>query len=349
MNRNELIDLTKNSARHLRRLQSVIGLLLLVLVAILISPEKRDGTNIFLGGNTPFEIVENFLAGKSNLVNILRQVSEIGIMALGMTFVILTAGIDLSVGSVLALSASTVSLLLTRWESDLSGTMHVTACIAAAVGLCAAVGLVVGTVIANLRLQPFVATLAAMIGIRGLAKWLTENANIDIGFGGGTPAVFAETFSEKFLVIGVFVALALLLGILLSRTVFGRYVRALGDNPKAAVYAGLPTKRIIILVYMLSGALAGVAGVLHAAQEHQGSPNAGVAYELDVIAAVVIGGTSLAGGKGRIVGTIIGTLFMGVLTNILGLRNVDFNVQLMVKAVIIIAAVTLQQTRKQAA
>jgi len=349
MNANELIHRTKNSARHLRRLQSVIGLLLLVTVAILISPEKRDGTNIFLGGNGPIEIVENFLAGESNLVNILRQVSEIGIMALGMTFVILTAGIDLSVGSVLALSASTVSLLLTRWDSGMSGTMHVTACIGVAVGLCAVVGFVVGAVIANLRLQPFVATLAAMIGIRGLAKWLTENTNIDIGFGGGTPAVFAETFSEKFLVIGVFVALALLLGILLSRTVFGRYVRALGDNAKAAVYAGLPTKRILIMVYMLSGALAGVAGVLHAAQEHQGSPNAGVAYELDVIAAVVIGGTSLAGGRGRIVGTIIGTLFMGVLTNILGLRNVDFNVQLMVKAVIIIAAVTLQQTRKQAA
>ena len=108
----------------------------------------------------------------------------------------------------------------------------------------------------------------------------------------------------------------------------------------------MPIKHVQVWVYTLSGVLAGIAGVLHAAQNHQGSPNAGVAYELDVIAAVVIGGTSLAGGKGSIFGTIVGTLIMGVLTNTLGLNNVDDNVQRMIKAVIIIAAVWLQQPHK---
>jgi len=349
MDTNPLTEFWRRGRPWLRRVQSVLGLALLILIAILISPHKRDGTNIFLGGGSLAEIVQNFASGQSNLVNILRQVSEIGIMALGMTFVILTAGIDLSVGSVLALSASMTAMLLSRWDPGIGTPGHIALAIAAGVGASALVGAAVGLIVANLRIQAFIATLAAMIGIRGLAKWMTDNANIDIGFGGGTPAVFANTLAEKFVVIGVFLSLAVILGLVLSRTVFGRYARALGDNPKAALYAGLPIKKILVLVYMLSGLLAGVAGVLHAAQEHQGSPNAGMAYELDVIAAVVIGGTSLAGGKGTIVGTIIGTLFMGVLTNILGLRSVDINVQYMIKAVIIIAAVVVQQPRKQAA
>jgi ribose transport system permease protein len=117
----------------------------------------------------------------------------------------------------------------------------------------------------------------------------------------------------------------------------------MGDNETAARYAGLPTRKVQIAVYMLSGMLAGLAGVLHCAQNHQGSPNDGVAYELDAIAAVVIGGTSLAGGKGTVWGTIVGTLIMGVLTNLFRLRGVDINVEMMVKAVIIVAAVRLQQ------
>jgi ribose/xylose/arabinose/galactoside ABC-type transport system permease subunit len=207
------------------------------------------------------------------------------------------------------------------------------------------VGALNGAVIAGLRIQPFVVTLASMIGIRGLAKWLTGNENIDIGFGQDAAARFAEEFRAKSIVIGSYVALAASFWVVLTRTVFGRWVRAIGDNERAAEYARLPIRTVKIAVYALAGLLSGYAGVLYAAENHQGNPNAGVAYELDAIAAVVIGGTRLSGGKGSIFGTIVGTLIMGVLTNMLRLRNVDSNVEMMVKAVIIILAVAVQRQR----
>ncbi len=202
-----------------------------------------------------------------------------------------------------------------------------------------------GTCVALLKVQPFVVTLATMIGIRGLAKWLTGNANIDIGFGADVAARFAESFRTKPVVIGTWVVLAAILGFVLQRTVFGRHVRAVGDNETAALYAGLPIRSVKIWVYTLAGLLSGVAGVLYAAENHQGNPNAGIAYELDAIAAVVIGGTQLSGGSGSISGTIIGTLTIGVLTNMLRLNNVDSNIEMMLKAVIIVLAVTISRTR----
>ena len=202
-----------------------------------------------------------------------------------------------------------------------------------------------GAVIAGTRIQPFIVTLASMIGVRGLAKWLTNNQNIDIGFGHDLAAAFAATFRQKALVIGAYAGAAALFWAVLARTVFGRHVRAVGDNEKAAEYAGLPIRATKIWVYTLSGLCSGLAGVLYAAENHQGNPNAGVAYELDAIAAVVIGGTRLSGGKGSISGTIVGTLIMGVLTNMLRLNNVDSNVEMMIKAVIIVLAVAVQRER----
>ena len=145
-----------------------------------------------------------------------------------------------------------------------------------------------------------------MIGIRGLAKWLTGNANIDIGFGQDVAAAFAAMFRQKGVVIGSYALCAAAFWVVLARTVFGRHVRAIGDNETARTYAGLPIAATKVWVYSLSGLLSGFAGVLYAAENHQGNPNAGVAYELDAIAAVVIGGTRLAGGKGSITGTIVG-------------------------------------------
>jgi ribose/xylose/arabinose/galactoside ABC-type transport system permease subunit len=222
------------------------------------------------------------------------------------------------------------------------------AAIAIAVVGSAAVGAVNGIVIATLRVQPFIVTLASMIGVRGLAKWLSNNENIDIGFGHDTAARFAEVFRQKWVVIGSYLAISSVFWTLLTRTVFGRHVRAIGDNEKAALYAGLPIRATKLWVYSLSGLLSGLGGVLYAAENHQGNPNAGVAYELDAIAAVVIGGARLSGGKGSIAGTIIGTLFMGILTNMLRLNNVDSNVEMMIKAVIIVLAVAGQRGRKAA-
>jgi ribose transport system permease protein len=310
----------------LRRARSLAALLGIVILAIVTSPTASDGSRIFLQAG--------------NLTDILRQVSLIGIISLAMTFVILTGGIDLSVGSILALATALVAMFLTRGY-----TTHIAVAILAAVAAAGLAGALNGVVIARTGIQPFIVTLASMIGVRGLAKWLTNNQNIDIGFGQDVAARFAGIFREKAIVIGTYAGAAAVFWVVLARTVFGRHVRAVGDNEKAAEYAGLPIHATKIWVYTLSGLFTGVAGVLYAAENHQGNPNAGVAYELDAIAAVVIGGTRLAGGKGSVSGTIVGTLIMGVLTNMLRLNNVDSNVEMMIKAVIIVLAVAVQRER----
>jgi ribose transport system permease protein len=314
------------SPRRTEGLSQLTALAGIVILAILISPIASDGARIFLEAG--------------NLTDILRQISLIGIISLAMTFVILTGGIDLSVGSILALSTCLVAMWLTRGY-----TQHIAPAILVAAGASAAAGALNGAVIAVTRMQPFIVTLASMIGVRGLAKWITSNQNVDIGFGRDLAAEFAAAFREKAIVIGTYAIAAAIFWVVLTRTVFGRHVRAVGDNEKAAEYAGLPIRATKIWVYTLSGLLAGAAGVLYAAENHQGNPNAGVAYELDAIAAVVIGGTRLSGGAGSISGTIVGTLIMGVLTNMLRLRNVDSNVEMMIKAVIIVLAVVVQRER----
>jgi ribose transport system permease protein len=316
------------------RLRSVVGLLAVVVLAIVASPHAPRGGLVFLQSG--------------NITDILRQVSEIGIISLGMTFVILTGGIDLSVGTVLAFASSVATLVLTRGLFP-SQFVALAVALAAALAAGALVGLTNGVVIARWRIQPFIMTLATMIGVRGLARWLTSNTNIDLGFGDDSASVFAAALSTKTVVIGSYIILSIALGLLLSKTVFGRYVRAVGDNEQAARYAGLPITRTKILVYTMAGLLAGYSGVLHAAQNHQGNPNSGVAYELEAIAAVVIGGTSLMGGSGSIGGTVVGTLIIGILTNILRLNNVDNNLEMIAKAVIIVAAVWLQQSGKEPA
>jgi ribose transport system permease protein len=317
--------------RTLVRLQSAAGLAIVFLLAVVFSPRAADGSRIFLAS--------------ANLTDILRQAAEIGVIALGMTLVILTAGIDLSVGSTLALGSTITAIVLTHWKTALGFNVHISLAILFALAACSVVGAINGAVIACLRIQPFIVTLAAMIGIRGLARRLTDNTNIDLGFGQDVSSAFAKTGSDKTLVVVLFGMLAVVFSIALNRTVFGRRVRAIGDNERAALYAGLPIRSTRIWVYTLCGLLSGIAGVLHSAQNHQGNPNAGISYELDAIAAVVIGGSSLAGGRGSILGTVAGTLITGILTNMLRLNNVDSNTESMLKAVIIVAAVWIQQIR----
>jgi ribose transport system permease protein len=314
------------------RLRSVFGLIFIFLLAVIFSPRTGHGGVIFLE--------------PGNLSDVLRQQAEIGLIALAMTLVIISGGIDLSVGSVLAFSASLTGLLLVRWQPGIGATEHVALAIVAALGASALLGVINGGVIARLRIQPFIMTLATMIGVRGLARWMTDNNNIDFGFGEDVSARFAEALSGKLLVIGLWIAGAVVFYILLEYTVFGRYTRAVGENEKAAGYTGLPIARIKVAVYILCGLAAGAAGVLHAARSHQGNPNDGIAYELDAIAAVVIGGTPLSGGQGSILGTVMGTLIMGILTNLLRLRMIDANMEFIIKAIIIVIAVWLQSSRK---
>jgi len=317
-----------------RRAQSLAALAGIVILAIAISPVAGDGSRVFLQ--------------LGNLTDILRQISLIGMIALAMTFVILTGGIDLSVGSILALATAITAMVLTRLAPGMGYGPHILLAIAAAVAVAGLTGVLNGAVVATLRIQPFIVTLASMIGVRGLAKWITRNENIDIGFGQDVAAHFANLFREKAIVIGSYACAAAVFWLMLARTVFGRHVRAIGDNEKAAQYAGLPIRRTKLWVYTISGLLSGVAGVLYAAENHQGNPNAGVAYELDAIAAVVIGGTPLSGGRGSISGTLVGSLIMGVLTNMLRLKNVDSNLEMMIKAVIIVLAVAVQRERESA-
>ncbi len=300
-------------------IRSLIALVGIVVLAGVTSPTTFAGSNIF------------FKLG--NLTDILRQVSLIGILSLSMTFVILTGGIDLSVGSLLAFSSSAVAIGLTRHWIGTSVLVHLSLAIASAVLLTMMLGALNGLMVAKLKVQPFIVTLASMIGVRGLAKGMSNNENIDIGFGTDAASRFAAIFRLKSVVIVSSGLLAVIFGFVQVRTVFGRYVRAVGDNEKAALYTGLPIRTVKLWVYALSGLLSGYAGN---------------AYELDAIAAVVIGGTPLTGGRGSIPGTVIGTLIMGVLTNMLRLNNVDSNAEMMIKAVIIVLAVVVQRERKAA-
>ncbi len=316
-----------NDLRHHGR--PFLGLALVFVLGVVLSPRDFSGDLIFLSAG--------------NLTDVLLQQSEIGIIALAMTLVIIGAGIDLSVGSVLACSASVAALLLIRWSPGLPIATQVA--VAAIVALLAgsALGALNGLVITRLGLQPFVMTLATMIGVRGLTKWMTGNTNIDFGFGDTASARFSELFSQKPLVIAVWAVLAVGAHLVLTRTLYGRYLRAIGENEQAAVYTGLPVRMVRFIAYTACGCFAALAGLIHAARSHQGNPNDGIAYELDAIAAVVIGGTALAGGQGTIVGTVVGTLILGLLTNMLRLRMIDSNLELMIKAVIIIVAVWLQR------
>ena len=333
---NTFIDYIKSRRKTIiaaGNLQQFAGLILLFIIAAIISPvANRTGQNIFLSGD--------------NLTDIMRQVSEKGIIALGMTFVILTGGIDLSVGSLLALSATFTANTLTNWKANMAWPLEISIIIIMALAICTAFGVLQGTLIARLKVQPFIITLAGMIGIRGFARFLTTNANIDIGFGDDISALFAKTIQNKAIVICTFAGLALIFGVILARTVFGLQVKSVGDNSTAARYAGLPVVKTLIFTYAISGFLVGIAGVLHCAQNHQGNPNDGVSYELDAIASVVIGGTIMTGGKGTITGTIIGAFILGILTNIFRLKGVDINVEMMAKSVIIVIAVWLQMPRK---
>lgn len=311
--------------------REVLVLATIFVMASILSPRTSAGGIIFLD--------------PGNLTDALRAVAPVGIAALAMTYVILSAGIDLSVGSVAALAGVVAGRLLVEWKPAIPGDWQVSAAVTVALLACALVGLLNGALTASLEIQPFVITLASMIGIRGLGLWLANNERIGLGVGTDAAGRFGETLAGKGAMIGTFLILAAVFLAVLNRTVFGRYVRAVGDNAEAARQAGLPVFRVKLAVYALSGFMAGLAGLFLAARTTTGDPNAGIAMELDTIAVVVIGGASLAGGRGGILGTVNGTLIVGAVSNILGLRNVDFNLQLVLKAAIIVLAVALQRRR----
>ena len=273
-----------------------------------------------------------------NVLTILVQASVTGILAVGMTYVILTGGIDLSVGSIVALAGVAAASFLDFG----AGVM-------AAVGLLAgvAVGLINGALVARGGVVPFIATLAMLTIGRGLALTIT----------GASPTRITD---ESYIAIGAgqlggvipyVVVIFAIIGFIgwfgLSRTVFGRQVYAVGGNPEAARLSGIPVRRTIFTVYVISGLCAGIAAVLVSARTATAQPSAGQGYELDAIAAVVVGGVSLFGGRGSIVGTLYGVLILTTITNIFVLQNMSYDAQLIVKGAIILAAVMLQRRAGQ--
>ncbi len=377
------------------------GLAVLYATGVVLSPVNNKGVNIFLS--------------PGNQADVLRQVSNNGIIAVGMTLVILTGGIDLSVGSMMALGSVICAMLLTQqgWTNaslfsipilavvcmmlclylipliamNVHGATDRTAekpdikIVAAgafagiilagvavawmigqlepkfgvlgvlvtvpAVGL--ALGALNGVIIAKGRLQPFIVTLAMMVAILGLARLLAgqDAAVYPVYTGSNATEDFDVLRALLFNVVpvpGIFFLLAVFLfGFVLKVSTFGRYVYALGGNEQAARLAGIRVDRIKIAVYAISGMLAALAGVLYTAQYRQGKPDAGAGAELDAIAAVVIGGTNLMGGRGSMMGTLVGVLIFGFLGNILLLKNIDSNTQLVLKGLIILGAVLLQE------
>jgi ribose/xylose/arabinose/galactoside ABC-type transport system permease subunit len=279
----------------------------------------------------------------ANLLNVALSVAVIGILGAGMTAVILTGGIDLSVGSAIAVAGVAAALAAHAVSSPVLGTV---AAVGAALAVGASGGLFTGVVVARLRVPPFLVTLALLSIERGLAFVLSSGRSI-----GELPRAF--DWLGQGIVAGVPVPvwiLAIVFAIswfVLARTTWGRWVYAVGGNAEAAWLAGIDTSAVIIGTYVANGLLVGVAGAMLAARLGAAVPNAGLGYELDVIAAVVVGGTALTGGRGSVIGTLIGAVCIGILNNALNLANVDPYLQRIAVGVVILAAVLVDRVRRR--
>jgi ribose transport system permease protein len=285
--------------------------------------------------------------------DMLRMVSVYGVLACGMTLVIITGGIDLSVGSILALTAVCFSLFTIHYQ--MAAVWSIVLCLVIGL-LCGALS---GSIIGKFKIQPFIATLAMMVFARGLAKWVSGGQKISTAVyqPDGTykyvdvPEIFnfisSKILGDNMTVVTVIFLICIIFSyLILTKLRWGRYLYAIGGNEEAARLSGVPIMKSKLLAYGLSGLFCGVAGICQAAQEQQGDPEAGVSYELSAIAMVVIGGTSLQGGRGSMWLTLIGVLTIGYLEKILSINAIGEDKRLMLTAAIIIAAVLLQKSKK---
>jgi ribose transport system permease protein len=276
----------------------------------------------------------------SNSFDVMRQVSINAVIAFGMTLTILLGGIDLSVGSILAVSAVLAALMMKH-----GGGAAVAVSVAVLAG--GAMGSLNGVVIAKGKVAPFIATLGTMTLLRGVALVLSNGSPIS-DFSSDFFAMLGGGYVLRLVPVPV-VLMLVMFGVfwfVLARTVFGRHVYATGGNAEASKLSGVNTDRVQILVYTVSGAMAALAGVILTSRLDSAQPTAGAGYELDAITAVVLGGTSLAGGRGWIFGTLVGALLIGVLNNGLNLMGVSAFYQLVVKGSVILLAVLLDRSGK---
>jgi ribose/xylose/arabinose/galactoside ABC-type transport system permease subunit len=273
----------------------------------------------------------NFLT-VSNILNVLRQISVYGIIAAGMAFVIITGGIDLSVGSVTGLSGAIVAKFITE------GTMAFIPAVLVALAIGMAIGTLNGFLISRTKIPPFVMTLGTMISLRGICYIVCDGKPI-----GNLPEYMLDLGMGTLLGIPTpiyfMVAIFIIAGIILNKTPFGRSVYAVGGNPQAAFHAGINSNRVITLVYMISGLFCALAGIILAARNASAQPTGGNSFELEAIAACAIGGISMAGGYGSIIGVCLGALLMGAINNGMNLLYISSYWQLVVKGIIITGSV----------
>lgn len=286
-------------------------------------------------------LISDVFFTETNLSNLLKQVSGIGIVSIGMLIVILTGGIDLSVGSVVALLAVAFAILV--------NTVVLPVAILLTIVLGFVLGSASGYLVAYQKMAPFIATLALMTIARGLGFIYSKGSPITFESNG---AAFMSDFANKSTlgvpnIAIVFFIIVAMASVMLKYNVFGRLVIAMGSNEEASRLSGIKVNKYKFLVYAISGSLAAIAAIITASRTNLGSPNMGVAWELDAIAAVVIGGASLNGGKGSAINTLMGVLILGLIGNILNLLNVPSYPQQVVKGGIIILAVLFQKFEGQ--
>ena len=300
-----------------------LGLVIVLLILV--------GVGVYTAGDR--------FADVDNMLTILRLASVIGVVSIGMTFVIIGGGIDLSVGAIVALSSVWATTVASQ---NMATDVHWIVMVFAAIAVGAGCGLINGLLIAYGGLAPFIATLAMLAAARGLAEIIADRKTQIVDVPGFLDFFGADVLGVPVLVI-IFVLVAILGWVLLNRTTYGRRTLAIGGNAEAARLAGINVKRHTASLYVLVGITCGIAAIMLIARTNTGSSTHGTLYELDAIAAVVIGGTLLSGGRGTIVGTVLGVLIFTTLTNVFTLNNLDTSTQAVAKGVIIVAAVLLQQ------
>ena len=295
---------------------------------------------------SPGEGLQSSFLKPSNLLAVVDRIVVIAVIAIGMTLVIITGGIDLSVGSLIGLAAVISTLVMKRMGGLEAPASSVLAGFAVAVVSCGLVGALAGGLVARFGVTPFIVTLGMMMMMRGLAFMLTGGFSIY-----QVPSSLTWLGQGRFLGIPntvlVLAVLYVAAHLFMSRTRYGRYVYAVGGNAEAARLSGVPVRWVTALVYVVSGVTAGFGGCIQASQVNTGAPNMGTMYELYVIAAVVVGGTSLAGGTGRILGTLIGAFIIAVIQNGMNLLGIGSYTQMFVLGAVIVGAVLLDKARQE--
>ena len=286
----------------------------------------------------------NFLK-RENLLNVMKQISVVAIIAIGMTMIIITAGIDLSVGSLIAFSGVVTALAIQSLGGNNPEIWHLWIGALAGAIVCGLIGMFTGGLVTIFRIPAFIATLGIMFIAKGLAFIFSDSAPVPIdneAFGWlGRGRTFFGLPNSVILMLGLFFTAHLLM----TKTSIGRYIYAVGGNPEAARLSGVPVKWVLVFVYTLTGLLAGLGGVMEASLHITGDPKSGDLVELKVIAAVVVGGTSLAGGQGRILGTLIGAFIIAVINNGMNLTGVESHMQKVIYGSVILVAVLIDQLK----